>query len=220
MRPYTLKIAAGELAQIQAIGNYLRVKTSAVALLVEVPENSESAELEQGDAVELTAFKRLQISHTDGAEQTVKIYIGKNTRLVSSQVGGAVTVSGSVEVSNDAGNPLLVSGTVEVANDAGNPLTVTNASPVQAAFTNASATVTNASASLVAANASRKFLLIQNKDAAGNIYLNLGGAAATVANGVKIPPGGSLLLDNSVPTGAVFAIGDIASNANIVTVIG
>lgn len=203
MRPYTLKIGVGELAQIQAIGNYIRVKTSAVPLLVEVPENSESAELEQGDAVELTAFNRLRISHASGSEQTVKIYIGRNTRLVSAQVGGAVTVSGSVEVTNDSGNALPV----------------TNASPVQAAFTNAAAIVTNASGQLIAANATRKFMLVQNKDAAGNIYLNLGGAAATVASGVKIPPGGSLLLDNTVPTGAIFAIGDIASNAGIVVVV-
>lgn len=86
-------------------------------------------------------------------------------------------------------------------------------------YTNAAATVTNASASLIAVNAARKYLLIQNKDASGSIYINFG-AAATVANGIKIAPGGAYESDAVVSTQQIFAIGDIASNANIVTVQG
>lgn len=88
------------------------------------------------------------------------------------------------------------------------------------AFTQAAATVTNASAQLVAANAARKYLLVQNKDTSGDIYLNLAGAAATVANGIKVGPGDSLELAEYLPTGAIFAIGSIASNANIVVAEG
>lgn len=91
---------------------------------------------------------------------------------------------------------------------------------VNGPMSNAGKTVTNASAQLLAANASRRFLMIQNKDAAGNIFVTLDGSAATTANGVKIVPGGSLILDIYTPTGAVMAIGDIASNANIVVVEG
>jgi hypothetical protein len=86
-------------------------------------------------------------------------------------------------------------------------------------FTNAAATVTSASASLLAANASRQYLLIQNRDPAGTIYVNFG-AAATVANGIKIAPGGAYESGGIVSTQQLFAIGDIASNTNILTVQG
>ena len=91
---------------------------------------------------------------------------------------------------------------------------------VSGAFTNAAATVTNASAQLKAANATRRYLLIQNNDASGDIYVRLDGTAATIGTGVKIPAGGSYELQGYVPTGAVTAIGSIASNANIVVVEG
>lgn len=91
---------------------------------------------------------------------------------------------------------------------------------VNGAFTNTGKTVTNASAQLLAANAARRFLLVQNKDASGNIWVTLDGSAATAGNGVKISPGGSLILDTYAPTGEIRAIGDIASNVNIVTVEG
>jgi hypothetical protein len=88
------------------------------------------------------------------------------------------------------------------------------------AFTQAQRTVTNASAQMLAANTARRYLMIQNKDASGDIWVNLAGAAATTANGLLIPAGGSLELQGFVCTGAVFAIGSIASNANIVSVEG
>lgn len=95
---------------------------------------------------------------------------------------------------------------------------VTSLAPSRAAATQAAGTVTTASAQLVAAKSNRTYLLIQNKDVSGKIWLNLAGAAATQANGVLIPPGGSYELNCNILTGAVFAIGDIASNPNIVIV--
>jgi hypothetical protein len=91
---------------------------------------------------------------------------------------------------------------------------------VRGAMTNTAATVTNASAQLVAANASRNYLLIQNNNTSGDIYVRLDGGAATTATGVKIPAGGSYELIGYVPTGAITAIGSIASNANVVVVEG
>lgn len=91
---------------------------------------------------------------------------------------------------------------------------------VNGAFTQAQATVTNASAQLLAARDNRRYLLIQNKDATNDIWINLTGAAATTANGLLIPAGGSIELQGFVCTGAVNAIGSIASNANIVIVEG
>lgn len=99
-------------------------------------------------------------------------------------------------------------------------VSVSNLSAQQGAMTQATATVTNASGQLLAANAARRYLLIQNNDASGNIFVRLDGAAATTANGVKIAAGGSYEAQGYVPTGAITAIGSIASNANVIVVEG
>lgn len=91
---------------------------------------------------------------------------------------------------------------------------------VSGAFTNTQATVTNASTTIDAASPARRYLLIQNNDATGDIYVRLDGGVATTLTGVKIPAGGSYELTGYVPTGAITAIGSIASNANVVIVEG
>lgn len=81
-------------------------------------------------------------------------------------------------------------------------------------------TVTSAAAELLAVKAGRRYLLIQNNDATGIVYLNLSGAA-TVGSGIKIAPGGSYVADASFcPSNAISAIGSIASNANIAVIEG
>lgn len=101
----------------------------------------------------------------------------------------------------------FVTGTVKIGN-------------VNGSFTQVQTTVTNASAPLITDNAARRYLLIQNKDNGGDIYVTLNGTDATTANGIKIAAGGSMELQGYVPTGAVKAIGTLASNANIVTLEG
>lgn len=96
-------------------------------------------------------------------------------------------------------------------------VTVTN---VNGAFANSQETVTNASTTIIAANALRRYLLIQNNDASGDVYLRLDGGVATTATGIKLKPGESLELQGFVPTGGITAIGSIASNANVVGVEG
>lgn len=98
------------------------------------------------------------------------------------------------------------------------PVGNTTINTVTSTFTNTQKTVTNASATLVGANANRSYLLIQNNDAGGDIYVRLDGIAATTLTGAKIPAGGAYELQNKVPSGAITAIGSIASNANIVIV--
>jgi len=88
------------------------------------------------------------------------------------------------------------------------------------AVTQTAPAVTNASAQLLAAKAGRRLLMIQNKDATGNVYITLNGAAATVGNGIQIAPGSSLILDVYAPTSAINAIGDVANNPNVVVVEG
>lgn len=200
MRPYTIKIPAGESVEIAMPGNYLRVKSASVTLMLTVDETGESAEIEQGDALELSPFSRVKFSHSDAAEQTVKVLIGKNTRMFSSQVGGSVTVSGNVEITNDVGNAIPVS------------------QVFAAAFTQAAVAVGVASAQILAAKANRKFLLVQNNDAAANVFLNLTGAAAT-ATDLKLPPGASIVLDQATPSAAITAIASAATAAGAVVVI-
>ena len=98
-------------------------------------------------------------------------------------------------------------------------VTVDVLAPSRFVGANAQKTVANVAAELVAANTARSYLLIQNNDSAGIVYVNFGGVA-TAANGVKIAPGGSYELNCNVPTAAVSAIGSIASNVNVVVVEG
>lgn len=92
---------------------------------------------------------------------------------------------------------------------------------VNGPFTQASANVTSASGQLLAANLARRYLLIQNNDTTGIVYVTLDGTAATAAKGIKLLPGGaSLELQGFVPTGQVNAIGSLASNTNVIVVEG
>lgn len=90
----------------------------------------------------------------------------------------------------------------------------------QGAFSQAQATVTNANGQLLAANPARRYLLVQNKDAAGIVYLNIAGAAATAGNGLQINPGGSYDLTGYLASGQINAIGSIANNPNVVVIEG
>lgn len=122
---------------------------------------------------------------------------------MTSTIGGAFTfvVRAGSQVAYDA----PPTGNVTVINTPG-------------AFTNTAKTVTNVSATLVAANVTRRYLLIQNNDATGILYVRVDGIAAATATGVKIMPGGSFELSVYCPSGAITAIGSIASNANVVVV--
>lgn len=100
-----------------------------------------------------------------------------------------------------------------------NVTVVTNKVPQSANFGNTQKTVTNASAQLVAANAARQYLLIQNKSLTGGIFVNIG-AAATTGNGMRIGAGGNYELPSVLTTQAIYAIGDLANNPDIVVVEG
>lgn len=86
------------------------------------------------------------------------------------------------------------------------------------AFTQAQKTVTNASGQLLDGNGSRRYILIQNNNASGDIYITLDGSEATVAKGIKIAADNAYELQGYVPNGAINAIGNLASNTNVVIV--
>lgn len=113
---------------------------------------------------------------------------------------------------------VLISGDSFVDGTLGN-VTVTATVPVRsAAFSATAKTVTNASAQLVAANAARSYLAIQNNDAAGDIFIQFGAAAALTL--FKIAAGTTYEMNAAQSTQEVRAIGSIGSNANIVVVEG
>jgi hypothetical protein len=101
----------------------------------------------------------------------------------------------------------------------GNANILSNKVAQSAAYANASATVTTTSTVVLAANANRQYLLIQNNDLSGQIYVTFG-AAATPTTGIKIGPGGNYESGVVCSTQSVNIIGSVASNANVVTVQG
>lgn len=110
--------------------------------------------------------------------------------LIASREGGTRRLSGAVTISNV---PHVV---------------VDNQTAVSGAFTQAAAAITNVSSVIAAANAASRYFGFQNADAIANVYLNLSGGAATLANGIKVPPGGYFELQGFVTTGAITAIAD------------
>lgn len=82
----------------------------------------------------------------------------------------------------------------------------------------AQVTVTSESKVLLPADPKRKFLFVQNNDLLGNVNISFG-VDATLATGMRLSAnGGGILLDNNVPTSAVFIIGSIALNSNVTLV--
>lgn len=201
MRVYTLSVPAGQQIEFAAAGDYVRVRSTLVTLTIEQPDAGENIEVSQGDDFQFSQFQRLRVSHNDAADQTIKLIISKGKKAGSAQVGGSVSLDAVTLAALES-------------------ISVQNFPASQGAFTSAGATVANASGQLLAANANRRYLEIQNNGAAGAIFVNVAGVAATVSNGRKIQPGESWVLRGYVPAAAVFAIGDAASNANVVVIEG
>lgn len=197
IRNITLNIKTGQREELPLRGDGLRLVAASVPIFFKSIEGDMDFYLEQGEQAlfDEKTFQRLQVWHSSGADQVITITVSEGSKFNGAKISGSVTITGTPTVS------------------------ITSLTPTNAAGANANPTVTNVAAQLVAANAARKYCLIQNKDAAGNIYINFGGVA-TVANGLKISAGGSYELNCNILTAAISAIGDIASNANIVVITG
>lgn len=98
-------------------------------------------------------------------------------------------------------------------------IAVTDQTPVRFTGTTQQHTSTTVSAQIVPTSASRKYVMIQNNDAALVTYVSVG-VAATAANGFKLSPGASIVFDAAVATNAYFSITPGGTNANIVHLIG
>lgn len=95
-----------------------------------------------------------------------------------------------------------------------------NVVPKSPNFSSTAKTVANASAGLVAANLARQYLLIQNNHASASLFLGFGAGPALLTGGLRVVPGGFAEFSSCVPTSAIHAIGDIASNTAVVVVEG
>lgn len=203
MKSITLKIAAGNPEDIGVSGDYVRIKSASVPVRIEAENGQVDATIEEGDALNLKQFTRLRVSHADAAEQAITLLIGNGTSSDSARVGGSIDVS-TMPAVNVATMPAVDVATMPAV---ARPMTQT------------ASAVGVASAQLVAANAARRFLLIQNTDAAASVFLNVAGAAAVLDQGVELPPGASVVFDVATPAGAVFAIASAATAAGAVVVV-
>lgn len=190
MSKLDVTMSAGQTVEFYEPGDFFRLLSANQPIKVEFYRNG--AEISEAAGVTTGYAEKMRIGEFD----RVRIYSAT-----------AQTVSFVTRMGADVYFDAPPTGSVTIAN-------------VNGAFTNSQHTVTNVSGQLRAANAARRYLLIQNNDAAGDVYVEVDGAAATVAAGVKIPPGGSYELAGFVPNGAINAIGSIASNANVITVEG
>ncbi|GKS96775.1 hypothetical protein [Acidovorax sp. SUPP2825] len=195
---YDFVVPANGPYLLMVAGDYFKILASTGALNVKA-DWGELSGLIAGQGLEGSPFQRLYFTDVSGGSNTVKLFIG-DEKFIDGMSGTVNVGTGSVSVSS--GN-IAVTSTVQ-------PL---------AALDNQQKTVTNASTQLLAAKAGRKYLLVQNRDAAAAVYLAFG-VAATVAAGVRIVPGGSFELVGTCTAQAIFAIGDVASQSNVVTVEG
>lgn len=90
----------------------------------------------------------------------------------------------------------------------------------QGSFSQTQKSVTNANQVALAANGTRKYLLIQNNDAAAVLRVKLDGNAATATSGLRILAGQSLELQNFVSSSAINVMMETATaTANNVEVV-
>lgn len=93
MKPYKTTIPAGGVEEFAVVGNYLRLKSAGVPVVFTVEETGESIELEEGDAANLSDFKRVKVSHADVAAQSIIFYVGNGTSADSSKIGGSIAIA-------------------------------------------------------------------------------------------------------------------------------
>ena len=205
LRDQKVKIAAGEQITLAVDADYLRIKKSNIPVRFKTV-NGDDFEIKQGDEVSIASFQYVYIKNESAGDEVIDLYTGTKERVGSAELSGSVALMGDISLS-------------EATLAALESISINTIEPVRVVGTNAQKTVSNVSGSLVAFNALRKYLLIQNKDATGDIYINFGGVA-TMSNGLKISAGGSYELNCNILTAEIFAIGNIASNNNVVVVEG
>lgn len=203
LRTLTFTIGANEVKTFMYGGVHFEILTASsditVALLDKTGNEAERLELVREGIYTDTAYGGFTVTNGP-TPQTVRLLIGS-----SSGGNRAAPLTGTVNIGNVP--------SVTVAN-------VTSVMPSQTATgTQAAKVVTNGSGLLLAALAGRTYLFVQNKSDTGTIWLNILGAGANTASGIKLEPGEFYeMAGPRVTSAAVYAVGDIANNPDVMAV--
>lgn len=206
MSKQDLTLAAGQMVEFYEPGDFFRLLKADSPVKVEFYRNG--AEIAEANSVttgyaekmRLGEFDRIRITSTAAQAVSFVTRMGNDVFFDAPPTGAVTVVNPVTEVA--------VSNVLDFRQDNGT-------------FTQSVVTVTNTvNSQLIVQNGWRRYLLIQNKDTSGVIYLTFNGVAATQSNGISIGPGESIEFSNYCPINAVNAIGSIASNPNIVMIEG
>jgi len=200
MQTYSQTFAADQTWELNVAGKYFTTLQCSQAVNVRFFKGGKKLDL--GDITSLLAGLEVTLGNIDDLEPAF------DRVQIDVKAGDTVQVGiGNGQARYNRANASVV--------------VVTNKQPQTGVFANTQKTVTNTSAQLVAANAARQYLLIQNNDPTGNIFVGFGAGAVTAANGIKLAAGGgSYEMNGTQSTQALQVIGDAASNANVVLVEG
>lgn len=117
------------------------------------------------------------------------------------------TVQFVIRLGNTVGYDIAPTGSVTVTG-------VTN----NATFVHLPVSVSSGGGSIAAAKPGRKYLFVQNRDSVGVIWVKLDGSAGFLSSGIRLEPGDSFEMQGVCPAVIIYAIGDIANNANVLVV--
>lgn len=188
MRTFTQTFAAASTWKLHVPGNYFTILACALAVNVRFYNHGKQLDLGECNAL-LAGLEVLPQKGINGEPAFTSVEI---------DIGGADTVQigigdGSARYNRSQGN-----------------VTVTN---VNGAFTDSQLSLTNVAQTAVAANAARRYVLVQNNDAAAVMRVSLDGTPATATKGKRVQPGQLLELQGFVATTAISVIMETATAA-------
>lgn len=188
----TQAITAGTWFEYYEPGDFFRILTDSASTTFDVEFYSAGKEIVDAASVKAGYSERF----IGGGFDRIKIRATVNS-----------TVQFVIRLGNIVGYDIAPTGSVLVNG-------ITN----KATFTHSISNVANVATLIKAAMEGRKYLLIQNRDDVGNIWVKLDGFFSSMSFGVKVGPGESLELADACPSVSIYAIGDIASNPNVLVV--
>ncbi|ABE49091.1 ubiquitin-like domain-containing protein [Methylobacillus flagellatus] len=190
LKLYTFKVQAGGEEIPALTGDYIRIEKALVPVRVRT-ENGDDFTLDEGEEANIGEFKRLILGHGGVGEEEIRLFVGTGgARVGSAKVSGGVSVPGGVNVNN-----------LRSAVQVGNSNLVRR-------------TITTSAGELAAVNPNRAFISIKNQDEVGTIWVSSG--SVSVGNGWELGPGESIeFIGGAVFTGVLIAIGNAASNPNV-----
>ncbi len=118
LRERVITIKAGDTFDQALQGNVLRVTKGAVPLRIQDREGQLDFTLEAGERAKFPDdINGLILSHTNGADQSFTVQVGKGVEIASAQVSGSVSITGTPTVINGGGTLTSISNTVKTADD-------------------------------------------------------------------------------------------------------